>query len=62
VHLLFSGISGGPRRSSRYVALLGRSAAQVIPPDARNALLTEAVSIMTQVFALRASLAYPNDA
>lgn len=47
---------------ARYVALLGGSAAQAIPPDARNALLTEAVSIRTQVFALRASLACPNDA
>jgi hypothetical protein len=45
---------------ARHVALLAGSAAQAIPPDARKAMMTEALSIQAQEFALRTSLACPN--
>ena len=40
----------------RYVIRLRGPSADVIPPDARHALLTEAVAIMAEVTALRARL------
>jgi hypothetical protein len=45
-----------------YVARLGGPAAQAIPPDARESLLSEGGAIAAQVAALRARLDCPRDA